>query len=130
MHAPSIRKQFETQEFKNSQSCKGRRVKDSFWTKLHAVECVIQSLTLSWWRSLSHRNQSIDLLCKSMDWFRYNKDLHHEWLSLIIEKFIKTITEDAWRWIINRKFKYHYVSDFYKYGVHKSINPNFCNLAD
>ena len=35
------------------------------------------SLTLSWWRSLSHRNQFIDFLCKSMDWFLYDSDLRH-----------------------------------------------------
>ena len=36
-------------------------------------------LNLSWRRPLSYRNQSIDLLCKSVDWFLYNKDLrHHE----------------------------------------------------
>ena len=35
-------------------------------------------LTLSGQRSLSYRNQSIDLLCKSMDWFLYDKDLRHE----------------------------------------------------
>ena len=29
-------------------------------------------LTLSWRRPLSYRNKSIDLLCKSMDWFRYD----------------------------------------------------------
>ena len=27
---------------------------------------------------LSYRNQSIDLLCKSMDWFLYDNDLRHE----------------------------------------------------
>ena len=35
-------------------------------------------LTLSWRRSLSYRNQSIDWLCKSMDWFLYDNDLPHE----------------------------------------------------
>ena len=35
-------------------------------------------LTLSWRRPLSYRNQSIDLLCKSMDWFLYDNGLHHE----------------------------------------------------
>ena len=35
-------------------------------------------LTLSWLRSLSYRNQSTDLLCKSMDWFLYDTDLGHE----------------------------------------------------
>ena len=36
------------------------------------------SLTLSWWRPLSYRNQSIDLFCKSMDWFLYDNGLRHE----------------------------------------------------
>ena len=27
---------------------------------------------------LSYRNQPIDLLCKSMDWFLYDMDLRHE----------------------------------------------------
>ena len=35
-------------------------------------------LTLSLRRPLSYRNQSFDLLCKSMDWFLYNSSLHHE----------------------------------------------------
>ena len=35
-------------------------------------------LTLSWRRSFSYRNQSIDLLAKSMDWFLYDKSLRHE----------------------------------------------------
>ena len=35
-------------------------------------------LTLSWRRSLSYRNQSIDLQSKSMNWFLYDRDLRHE----------------------------------------------------
>ena len=35
-------------------------------------------LTLSWRRPLSYRNQSIDLLCKLMDWFLYDNGLRHE----------------------------------------------------
>ena len=35
-------------------------------------------LTLSWRWSLSYRNQSIDLLRKSMDWFLYDNGLRHE----------------------------------------------------
>ena len=34
-----------------------------------------QSLTLSWRRSLSYGNQSIDLLCKSIDWFLFDNGL-------------------------------------------------------
>ena len=35
-------------------------------------------LTPSWRRPLSYRNQSTDLLCKSMDWFLYDNGLCHE----------------------------------------------------
>ena len=35
-------------------------------------------LTLSWWRPLSYRNQSIELFPKLMDWFLYDNDLRHE----------------------------------------------------
>ena len=35
-------------------------------------------LTLSWQSSLSHRNQSIALQIKSMDWSLYDRDLRHE----------------------------------------------------
>ena len=35
-------------------------------------------LTLSWRRPLSYRNQAIDLLRKSMDWFLYDMGLRHE----------------------------------------------------
>ena len=38
----------------------------------------ILALTLSWRRLLSYRNQPIDLLCKSMDWFLYDNDLRQE----------------------------------------------------
>ena len=37
-----------------------------------------KTLTLSWRRFLSYRNHSIDLLCKSMDWFLYDRDFCHE----------------------------------------------------
>ena len=47
-------------------------------------------------------------------------------------KAYTSITEDAWRWIINcyLKFKYQYAYYFFKYVTHKYINPNFCNLPD
>ena len=40
--------------------------------------CWSQYLTLSWRRPISYRNQSIDLLRKSMDWFLYDIGLRHE----------------------------------------------------
>ena len=39
---------------------------------------VTKHLTLLWLRSLSYRNQSSDLLCKSMNWFLYDRYLHHD----------------------------------------------------
>ena len=44
------------------------------------------TLTLSRRRSQSYRNQSTDLLCKSMDWFLYDTNLHHE----RVKTFLKT----------------------------------------
>ena len=38
----------------------------------------MKSLTHSWWRPLSYRNQVIDFLLKSLNWFLYNMGLHHE----------------------------------------------------
>ena len=35
-------------------------------------------LAFSWRRSLSCTNQSNNLLCKSMEWFLYDRDLRHE----------------------------------------------------
>ena len=42
-------------------------------------------LTLSWRRPLSYRNQSIDLLSKSMDWFLYDNGLLHERVKFVID---------------------------------------------
>ena len=44
----------------------------------HILITVCSNLTLSWWRPLSYKNQSIDLFCKSMDWFLYDNGLRHE----------------------------------------------------
>ena len=33
--------------------------------------------------SLSYKNQSIDLLCKLMNWFLYDKDLRHKRVNTI-----------------------------------------------
>ena len=47
------------------------------------IENLFQTLTLSWWRCLSYRNQSIYLLCKSIDWFLYDRNLRHERVNLL-----------------------------------------------
>ena len=41
-------------------------------------------LTLSWKSFLSHRNQFIDLLSKSMDWLLYDKDLCHKTVKALL----------------------------------------------
>ena len=46
--------------------------------KTHVFKATIVVLTLSWPRFLSYRSQFIDLLCESMDWFIYDRDLRHE----------------------------------------------------
>ena len=54
-------------------------------------------LTLSWRRPLLYRNKSIDLLCKSIDWFLYDNGLCHERvnadlkISLYVCVHVKTI---------------------------------------
>ena len=48
------------------------------WVNKNQVIAVTRFLTLSWQRSLSNRNQSIDLLCKSVEWFLCDSDLRHE----------------------------------------------------
>ena len=50
-----------------------RKLKINYWHSHSVVD-----LTLSWWRSLSCRNQSIDLLRRSMDWFLYDNGFRHE----------------------------------------------------
>ena len=47
------------------------------------LEYTFPCLNLSWQRFLSYRNHSIDFLWKSMVWFLYDRDLHHEGLKLI-----------------------------------------------
>ena len=41
------------------------------------------SLTPSWRTSLLYKNQSIGLLCKSMDWFLYDRDVCHEKVNIM-----------------------------------------------
>ena len=43
---------------------------------LQQVKCFV--VTLSWRRSLSHRNKWIDFFCESLDWFLYHRDPPHK----------------------------------------------------
>ena len=53
-------------------------------------------LTLSWWRLLSYGNQSIYLLCKSMDWFLYYNGPRHERVKMISKGIIKALSKSKW----------------------------------
>ena len=53
-------------------------------------------LTLSWRRPLSYRNQSIDLLHKSMDWFLYDNGLRHERVNLFLVFLVFVKFEEIW----------------------------------
>ena len=48
---------------------------------LHDDINVMKHLTFSWRRLLSYRNQSIGLLCKSIDWLLYDNDLRYKHLN-------------------------------------------------
>ena len=48
------------------------------------VNILLIKLTLSWRRAISYRNQSIDLLHKSMDWFLYDIGLRHERVKVLL----------------------------------------------
>ena len=66
--------------------------------------------------SLSYRKQSTDLLCKSMDWLIYNRDLRHQKVKELSQNFafnIKRInkyllplkpSENVWRRFLSYKF--------------------------
>ena len=60
-------------------------------------------LALSWRRSLSYRNESIHLLCKSMDWFLYDRDLRHERVKGTIWTFSN---------IVHERVKSNFFADF------------------
>ena len=63
-------------------------------------------LTLSWWRQLSCRNQSIDLRSKSMDWFLYNNGLCHERANYMFDRWPKTkinLPFSSWLELVCRK---------------------------
>ena len=40
-------------------------------------------------RPLAYRNQSIDLQGKSLDWFLYGRDLHHERVNGLSKEYLR-----------------------------------------
>ena len=78
-------------------------------------------LTLSWRRCLLYRNQSINLLCKSMDWFLYDRDLHHEKVKFRFEIHeLKRVT--AWKYdrsISHERVKTSEIKNYFKHLFNK-----------
>ena len=79
------------------------------------------SLTLSWRRPILYRNQSIDLLRKSVDWFLYDIGLRHgkvkeewwihDWQKEFERKDLALhfhfLFENTWRLFAQKKLFYH-----------------------
>ena len=70
----------DTKCFKSSKTERNNRQRKHYY--IRPKHCHYGSyyvgLTLSWRKLLSHRNQSIELQSKSMDWFLYDNGLRHE----------------------------------------------------
>ena len=54
------------------------------WLKKFLNFSSSKALTPSWRRSLLYKNQSNDLQNKSMDWFLFDKNLHHEGVNALL----------------------------------------------
>ena len=82
-------------------------------------------LTLSWRRPLSYRNQSIDLLCKSVDWFLYDNGLRHE--------RVKKLGLTKWSISVMNQLKYQQVMTCYCtiaiYSL-QNINKHFSEMKN
>ena len=62
-----------------------------------------ETLTLSWRRPLSYRNQSIDLIRKSMDWFLYDNGLRHERVKVQLGQFLALADSQIHILLLERK---------------------------
>ena len=81
-------------------------------------------LTLLWWRSLSYRIHSIDLLWKSMEWFPYDRELRHEKVkAFITSTLFETIVTFFNLYKVNVSFHYTLktFSFLFLQGVRKRI---------
>ena len=56
------------------------------------------SLTLSWRRFLSYRNHSIDLQCKSMNWFLHDKHICQEELIFLLNYLVQRTSSCKLPW--------------------------------
>ena len=84
-------------------------------------------LTLSWRSYLSYRNQSIGLLCKSMDWVLYDRDLLHERIN---EVPITFTIEILIMWVVKTKKCLFWIMRHYPFYNHKELSETFIILLD
>ena len=108
-----------------------RHPKNLIWIKIAflgqnwTVSSIWKCLTLSWRRPLSYKNQSIDLLCKSVDWFLYDNGLRHE--------RVKKLGLTKWSISVMNQLKYQQVMTCYCtiaiYSL-QNINKHFSEMKN
>ena len=73
-----------------------------WWTMVNLLSSLTWpcfSLTLLWRRSLSYRNNSIDLQCKSiMEWFLYDKHIRQEELTFLLNYLVQRTSSCKLPW--------------------------------
>ena len=82
---------------------------------------LLSVLTLLWRMFLSYRNQTINLFCKSMDWFLYDRGLRHERVKTCFLNFPYAIN---CYFLIEISFKHDFIVDTPYLG--KSFPDLFC----
>ena len=84
---PSLKSSTNDRFIKDENCTKIKNLLENFFVSLFfcflriCLDLRMISLSLTRQRSLSYRNQSNDLLCKSMHWFLYDRDLRHKKLN-------------------------------------------------
>ena len=92
------------------------------------LELKMLTLILSWQRSLSYRNQSIDLFCKSIDWVVYDRGLGHERVN---KTFCKLIL--AFSVLLSVLWSYQEWAQIFEHKPRKTLKiyfwSNLCKIA-
>ena len=85
---------------------------------LSVTVLMVQGLTLSWRRSKSYRNQSIDFQSKPIDWFLYDRDLRHERVD------VKLALREKLRRFLGRIWEHRKISYMWKVVILKRRSHN------
>ena len=91
------------------------------------MDCFELLLILSWRKPLLHRNQFIDLLCKSMDWFLYDNGPRHERVNVFYYKLQEVSVPISLRVVTNCLFRgknYHFPCCYCKVKTEKCDQSN------